>query len=79
MVLYNSNESQARSISATACGVTTSTPLSVTVSPAAATNFSITGSAGQIAGATNDITITALDTYGNTVNSGTNDYTGANR
>ena len=53
------------------------TGATVTVSPATASDFTITGSAGQIAGATNNLTITALDTYGNTVNSGTNDYTGS--
>ncbi|MDP3012651.1 MAG: DUF2341 domain-containing protein, partial [Candidatus Subteraquimicrobiales bacterium] len=49
----------------------------ITVSPAAATNFVITGSATQIAGATNNLTITARDAFGNTVSSGANNYTGA--
>jgi hypothetical protein len=50
--------------------------LSLTVNPATAANFTITGSASQVAGATNNITITALDAYSNTVSSGVNNYTG---
>lgn len=47
--------------------VTTPAPLALTVSPAAASKYVLTAaSATPVAGATDDLTITAQDTYGNT-------------
>lgn len=70
------------SITAAASGVITTTPLSVTVNPGAASNFVIAGGSTQIAGTTNNLTITAKDTYGNTATSYNGDkdltFSGAN-
>jgi len=56
----------AASISATATGVTTPTPLEVTVSAAAAAKFVLTAvTTTPVAGATDNLTITAQDEFGN--------------
>src|SRR5581483_7177945 len=56
--------------------VVSSPDLSVTVSPGVAATFTVGGAATAIAGTAQSITLTAKDANGNTVGSGTNNYTG---
>ena len=57
-----------------ASGITTATPLALTVTPGAATKYAVGGATTTpAAGARNDLTITAQDTYGNTATA----YTGS--
>lgn len=63
MVLYRD---ETASISASATGVTTPTPLAVDVGPAAAATFALTGAATQTAGTAQVVTLTAFDDFGNT-------------
>jgi alpha-tubulin suppressor-like RCC1 family protein len=65
MILYKAG---AASITVSEGGSYTSTALSVTVSAAAINKFSLSGATAVSAGATDNLTITALDQYGNTTN-----------
>jgi hypothetical protein len=72
MTLYKSG---AASVKATEGSITTPTALVVTVSPLSATKFSLAAAtATPAAGATDDLTITALDPYGNTAPSFTGSH-----
>jgi hypothetical protein len=71
MTLYKSG---ATSVTATEGSLTTPTPLAVTVAPLTATKFGITAASNTpAAGATDNLTVTAQDTYGNTATT----YTGS--
>ncbi|OGY29088.1 MAG: hypothetical protein A3J50_02270 [Candidatus Woykebacteria bacterium RIFCSPHIGHO2_02_FULL_43_16b] len=63
----------ARTITATDNNSITATSNTFSVNPTTASQFSITGSSTQVAGASQNIAITALDAYNNTATS----YTGA--
>lgn len=80
MVLY---KAETANVVATQGSVTTPSPLAVTVSPAAAATFTVAGSGSQAAGAANQLTITALDQFGNTATGYTGDkvivFSGANQ
>lgn len=54
----------------------TNSPISITAQPAATSKFVVTGTGTQTAGGSQNITVTAYDTYNNVVNSGPNNYTG---
>jgi hypothetical protein len=55
-------------------GITTATPLAITVTPGAASKFAVAAAtATPVAGVRNDLTITAQDSYGNTATA----YTGS--
>jgi len=71
MVLY---KAESASISATAAGITTLTPLAVTVTPAVAASYTVTTPGTKTAGTAFSVTLTALDAYTNVVSSGVNDY-----
>lgn len=65
----------AANVTASEGTVTTPTPLALTVSPAAAFKFVLAAaSATPVAGATDNLTITAQDTYGNTATSHTGSH-----
>jgi hypothetical protein len=65
---------EAAEIAASEGGLETTSPPTVTATPAAASNFSLSGTSNTpVAGAADGLTITALDTYGNTATS----YTGS--
>jgi hypothetical protein len=71
MTLYKSG---ATSITVTDGSLTTPTPLAVTVAPGTATNLTLAAvTLTPVAAAADNLTITALDTYGNTATA----YTGA--
>lgn len=65
----------AANVTASEGAVTTPTPLALTVSPAAASKYALSAaSATPAAGATDNLTITAQDTYGNTATSHTGSH-----